>query len=773
MPKPSLRNVVPGLLALLLVSLATTPAAWAFEPEHLEVELVAETTTVQPGTSVLVGIRLAVEEHWHVYWKNPGAAGTAVGITWTLPTGWSVGPILWTAPKTMTLSGLVTYGYQGTFILPMRIEVPADAPEGEVTLSAVANWVVCHEVCVQGDAERTLVLKVSKASPVPGPHQALFEAAKAAWPKAFPAGVTVTARAIEKAIELVLTGPGAWTDPATELYAFTEMDGVGPTERHRVDPNAKQKVTRAGETTSIHLPLEKRRKKPPETLVGMLVVEHAKGRTAYALDVPVAAPVAAQPVEDPPPPAPAVPVALEESDVVPPGFSDGPKKGTYTLAILPTVLTSSGQVVDALSGKFVGEAEEERHPLWLLLLGALVGGMVLNIMPCVLPVLSIKVLGFVSQAEEHPAKVRLHAYAFAAGVLASFWALAIVILLLREGGKELGWGFHFQSPVFVASMAVLMFAVGMNLTGAFEFGLSVQTLAGDAATKIHSGGYGSSFWSGALATVIATPCTAPMMGPAVGYAMTAPIFHCVLVFTALGVGMALPYVLLSMSPRLLKKVPRPGPWMETFKHALAFPMFATVIWLGFVLADHVGAHGVLWMFMSLLVLGLALWIYGHWGTPSTSTRKRWIVGYGLAALAVLGAWRLMVRALNEKAPEAVGAPRVAGGAVGEDEIHWEKWSRERVAWRLSQGHVVFVDFTAKWCVSCLANESAFIDTQPVRDAIKQYNVSMLKADYTREDPDIHAGLAEFRRSSVPLYLVYRPLVAATAAGPTDPPAPPR
>lgn len=708
MPKTLLRHVVPVLLGLLLIPLVAAPAAWA-QPENLEVELVAETTTVQPGSSVLVGIRLAIEEHWHVYWKNPGETGTPVGIKWDLPKGWRAGPILWPAPKALPLGTEVAYAYEGTFVLPVRIDAPADAPEGEVSLPATVDWLVCdHQQCEPGGAERTLVLKVSKAAAAPGPHQELFDAAKAAWPKAFPAGVTVSARAVEKATELVVTGPGPWLDPASKLYAFLERDGAGSSEQLGADPAAEQQVTRAGETTTLRLQLPKKRKKSPETLLGMLVVEDAKGRTVYALVVPVGA------------------------------TSPGPGE-------VPPSMSAAG-----------GEAppegvDDEKQPFWLLLVGALVGGMILNIMPCVLPVLSIKVLGFVSQADEHPALVRRHAYVFAAGVLASFWVLAGIVLGIRAWGEQLGWGFQFQNPVFVSSMAVLMFIVGVNLAGVFEIGLSVQSLAGDAATKIHSSGLGASFWSGALATVIATPCTAPMMGPAIGYAMTAPVIECLLVFTMLGVGMALPYVLLSMSPRLLKKVPRPGPWMETFKHALAFPMFATVIYLGFVLADHIGAAGVLWFFMALLVLGLALWIYGNWGTPSTAQRKRWIVGYGFAFLAALGAFRLIQKALAQQpaAEQFAAAPK-------EGEVFWEKWSKARLAEALAEGKVVFVDFTAKWCVSCQANEAAFIDTDGVREAIDRLGVVMLKADWTRPNEAIRLGLAEFGRSSVPLYLVYSP-----------------
>ncbi|MFM8979606.1 MAG: protein-disulfide reductase DsbD family protein [Planctomycetia bacterium] len=728
------------------------PTGKAPEPglatDHLKVGLAAEHLSVAPGNSVLAGIHLKVEEHWHVYWKNPGI-GDPVAVTWNLPDGWTAGPILWPTPNTFSLGGIVTYGFDGHLVLPVELRAPADAPAGKVELQGSISWLVCHEECVPGDAEVTLTLEVAPGKPEWSPHAPLFTAARESWPKPLPAGARVAGRMDGKQIVLELTGDGPWREQATHLYLYPEKEGEGGAATDVVDTEAAQDVLRGGDQVTMRLRMPKRRRAPPEALKGVLVVEAATSRKGFAVEVALggaAAASAAGGASAAPASAGATPQAAE---AVPAGFEKGPVKGEYALAVLPTVLTSSDLVVDAMAGRFTGGVEEEQSPLWLLLLGALVGGIVLNVMPCVLPVLSIKVLGFVSQADEHPAKARRHAYAFALGVLASFWFLAGLVLSLRAGGEQLGWGFHFQSPIFVASMAALMFGVAMNLAGVFEFGMSVQTLAGDAASKIHVGGYASSFWSGALATVIATPCTAPMMGPAVGYAMTAPMLDCLAVFTFLGVGMALPYVLLSMSPRLLKKMPRPGPWMETFKHALAFPMFATVIWLGFVLSDHVGAQGVLWMFLALLVLGLALWIYGTWGTPSTSLRTRLLVGYCLAFVVAMGAFTLMRRALDQAPPEAPAAEQEGG-------IAWEPWSPERVAWRLSQGKTVFVDFTAKWCVSCLAQERAFIDTEPVRKAIAEHGVVMLKADWTRRDKHITAGLAEHGRSSVPLYLVYRP-----------------
>jgi thiol:disulfide interchange protein DsbD len=737
------------------------------------VELVSAATSVQPGTVTRVGLKFVIDEHWHVYWENPGDAGTPVSVTeWILPEGWSAGPILWPAPSTYPMGPLAGFGYEGALVLPVDLAVPADAPEGTVEIRAQVDWLVCHEECIQGDAELVLELTVARAPASASPHKELFEAAAAAAPKPLPTGTRASARLEGKVVVLTLEGTAAWSPASTTPVVYALTDGEGSHEQQVVEPSGKQEVSRVAATTMVRMPLPKRRRGAPERLRGMLVVNGAEGRPAFALDVPIESdPAAARPPGVPAGPAPGPGAAPTEAAVrskaeepVPPGFEKGPVKGSYTAVRLPTVSTT-GIVVDAMAGRYKGDGDDEDSPLWLLLLGAVVGGIILNVMPCVLPVLSIKVLGFVSQADEHPAKARRHAYAFAIGVIASFWVLAILVLVLREGSKGLGWGFHFQDPVFLVCMAALMFAVGVNMAGVFEFGLSVQSLAGDAASKLHASGYASSFWSGALATVIATPCTAPMMGPAVGYAMTAPTVHCLLVFTHLGIGMSLPYVLLSMSPRLLKKMPRPGPWMDTFKHALAFPMFAAVIWLTFVLSAHVGAAGVTWFLCALLMLAIGLWIYGTWGTPSTPARTRRIVGYGLAALAVFGGVLFTRAALQERAPKR------AAPVLREGEIDWEPWSKERIAWRLSQGQTVFVDFTADWCLSCLAQDKAVIDTDTVRAAIEEHNVAMLKADFTHELPEVLAGLMEFGRTSVPLYVVYRPITPPKEGASSAPPTP--
>jgi thiol:disulfide interchange protein DsbD len=309
-----------------------------------------------------------------------------------------------------------------------------------------------------------------------------------------------------------------------------------------------------------------------------------------------------------------------------------------------------------------------------------------------------------------------------------------------------------------------MVAVGLNLFGVFEMGTSVMNMAGSAAGRIHSGGYAGSFWSGMLATAIATPCSAPFMAPAVGYAVTAPAIESLLLFTFLGAGMALPYVLLTANPRLLKKVPRPGPWMETFKRVLAFPMFGVAAWLVGVVGAQTGVDGVEWLLYGLVVLGIGLWIYGHWGTPERPTNVRRVVGYGLALLVIACAVVLMVLACLQEPQDAV--PFVEGDDVtdelpiGPPTEMWQDWSPSLVRRYLKAGHPVFVDYTAKWCLSCKTYEGAALYRDEFEELVQKHQVATLKADYTvrtsARGRAILQSLKSFGRSGVPLYVVYSP-----------------
>jgi thiol:disulfide interchange protein/DsbC/DsbD-like thiol-disulfide interchange protein len=370
---------------------------------------------------------------------------------------------------------------------------------------------------------------------------------------------------------------------------------------------------------------------------------------------------------------------------------------------------------------------------------AFVGGLILNLMPCVLPVLSLKVLGFLKQAGVHPRHARVHGLVFAAGVVLSFWALAGILLALRALGRHVGWGFQLQSPGFVVFLAFLFFLLALNLFGVFEMGAALTSAGNVAAGR---SGLGHSFWNGALATIVATPCTAPFMGSALGYGLSQPAAVSLLIFTALGLGMAAPYVALSWSPRLLRFLPRPGPWMEGFKQLMGFCLMATVIALLWLFGQQAGVDGIAVLLGALLLAGLGAWVYGR---PSVSVRGR--------ALRVSVSAALVVAALAIGFGPARAASAARASAPVPDS-RWQPWSEARVAELRGQGRPVFVDFTAAWCLTCQVNARVALDTPEVAERFEREGVTLLKADWTLRDDRITQALAAHGRQGVPVYVLY-------------------
>jgi thiol:disulfide interchange protein DsbD len=385
---------------------------------------------------------------------------------------------------------------------------------------------------------------------------------------------------------------------------------------------------------------------------------------------------------------------------------------------------------------------------WALLFAAL-GGLLLNLMPCVFPVLSVKILGFVRDADGDAASLRRHGFLFAAGVLVSMWTLAGVLFALRAAGSQIGWGFQLQSPSFVALMALLFVGIGLNLLGAFEVGTRLTSMGGRLQSASPSEGTTGAFLTGVLATVVATPCTAPFMGAALGVALTLSVGGGLLVFTALGAGMAAPYVGLSMAPRLLDRLPDPGAWMETLKQFFAFPMFATAVWLVWVFGQQTGNNGVALLLFGMLLLGMAAWVLHRWSAPQLS-RAATYATRGLVTALLLGAVAAgVLGATSNRTASASGSEEAAASSAT-----WQTYSADTVERLRNQGRPVFVDFTAAWCLTCQVNERAVLNTQPVQDAFAQRNVALVKADWTNRDPAITQALKSHGRSGVPVYVLY-------------------
>jgi len=392
----------------------------------------------------------------------------------------------------------------------------------------------------------------------------------------------------------------------------------------------------------------------------------------------------------------------------------------------------------------VSAAGESAWGLLAALVLAFAGGLILNLMPCVLPVLSLKVLSFLKAGGGGNVRQGLQ---FTLGVLVSFWVIAAVLAVLRAGGRLLGWGFQFQDPAVVLATAVLFFLIGLNLFGVFEVGGLFTRLGGTLRARAGTG----AFLTGVFATVVATPCTAPFMGAAVGYALSHSIGASFGVFTALALGMAAPSLALYAFPGLSSRLPKPGPWMETFRQVMAFPMMAAAVWMASVLASLSGATGVLVLLAVVLTAGLGAWIWGRWGTLSRRTLVRAVAG-SLALLLVVGstaaAAGLLPRATAAAPALAAGAPAGAPGQA------WEPWSARRVEELRAAGAPVFVDFTARWCLTCLVNERVALENPAVRSRLREAGIAILRADWTDTNDEIARALGEFGRASVPLYVYY-------------------
>jgi thiol:disulfide interchange protein DsbD len=396
--------------------------------------------------------------------------------------------------------------------------------------------------------------------------------------------------------------------------------------------------------------------------------------------------------------------------------------------------------------------------LAVALVFSVIGGLILNLMPCVFPVIGLKVLGFARHAQSHRDESRRGALVFGAGVLVSFWVLGASLLALRAAGEAAGWGFQLQSPSFVALMALLFVAIGMNFAGVFEVGVRLTQLGGLEAGAQRDAGAAGTFGSGVLAVLVATPCTAPFMSSALGYTLGRPAAEVMLVFTGLALGMALPYLLLGFFPQALRWLPRPGRWMESFKQFLAFPMFATAAWLAWVLGLQAGLNAVLALAIGAVLVALAAWLYGRFVQVQGATHRALAALLGVLALAG-GIWLALPAGSDGGQGGANSTGATTGGGGGEArgaDADWEPWSAEAVVKAVAAGRTVFVDFTAAWCVSCQANKALVLARDPVAAEMRARNVLHLRADWTNRDAAITAELAAHGRNGVPLYLVYRP-----------------
>ncbi|SEG41486.1 thiol:disulfide interchange protein DsbD [Bosea lathyri] len=672
-------------LALLAPGFAVAAESAAVTSPRVTATLLSSRDTVAPGERFQVALVQKIAKGWHTYWLNPGDSGEATRIEWTLPAGVTAGAIQWPAPKALPVEPLVNFGFENALLLPVEITVPENARPGErLTLQANATWLVCEKICIPEEGAFTLDLPVGPAGIADDAAQARIDAAIAAMPQ--PAGFRGRLAADGDKLALILPG---LNKGLTDLRFFPLSDSL-------IEHAAPQTPASAADGTTLQLTRSGAFKLEAAEITGVLTFKDGGLPRALSLS------------------ADADPALVTAATGDATGVSAAPRPAVLRLLV---------------------PAEGANLTLWAALAFAFAGGLILNLMPCVLPVLFIKALGFAQLARASRAEVREQGLLFLCGVVATFLLLAGAVVALGALGTSVGWGFQLQSPPLVIALAVIMTLIGFNLLGAFEFGTSAAGIGDGLASR---GGRVGAFMTGVLAVVVATPCTAPFMGAAMGYAVVQPPTVGLAVFMALALGFALPVVALSFAPGLLRLLPKPGRWMVILKQAFAFPMFATAIWLIWVASVQAGPGGVLAALVAVLAAGFIVWLFGV--TRGTGGVR--FVTSVFAVLVALGAgWFVVQSAVPPATTEARAGDMQA-------------WSPERVAALQAEGRPVFVNFTAAWCITCLANERVALSRQEVKDAFAKLGVVYLKADWTNRNSAIAMALAEQGRAGVPLYLFY-------------------
>lgn len=647
-------------------------------------ETLAGVTAFKPGEPFYVALKLTHPEGWHSYYVNSASVANGVTMKWILPEGWTASDLLYPVPhKGIGTDGKTAYDYGGANYFMTRITPPVGVAAGtEIELKAEARWQICDESnCIpEPDFRDPLFISyqvVAGAEATPGPAAGEVEKAKQKLAQSSDAWEVVVKSAGNKILIDLTLKEGAVAELG-DVYFFAAQENV-------TDANAEQTLEKTDKGYTLTVPRLEGEDALQDFKIGDLAgilkagSGWEQGETFEGLDIA--------------------------------GFGTG-------------VADASELYDDVTFGRLLG------------VLGLMfIGGFILNIMPCVFPVIGIKIMGFVNQAGEDKAKIMKHGLVFAAGVLTSFWILAGFLLFLREKaltgtGEAVGWGYQLQNPWMVWGILLIMFILGLSMFGLFEIGAKATSVGSGLQAKQ---GVTGTFFSGVLATVVATPCSAPFLGAAIGVAFALPPTKFMLAFTAMAVGLAAPYLILSAFPVLVRKLPRPGAWMESFKQGMSFLLFGTVgvlVWV--YLAQNEPYHGLNVM-LGLTLIATAAWVYGRWFLPSKSAKARRL---GLTSAVVLLAAGLYI---SKPAPPWV----------------WDSWSEEKVQEALEIGRPVYVDFTATWCVTCQVNKKVAY-TDEVKDLMKNKNLLILRGDKTNPSPDIEDALKKLKRTAIPVNVLYVP-----------------
>jgi thiol:disulfide interchange protein len=656
--------------------------------------LLVDHDVMRPGDRARVGILLEMREGWHTYWINPGESGGPTVAQWKLPQGITVGDFQWPVPELYSVAGIGTYVYYDKVLILAPLSVDASVAPGVYELQAQVDWLECADICLPAGASVVARLEVGPSAR-PSAAASQFEAWQARVPVREPppglrAGWDGPGEGNQRSLWVEWQTQGASKQP--DFFGF---QGQG----YDVSPHT-ERLSAPDQLARVRTRVTRYSDAWPERIPGVLIEQLEPSPLAWEVTL--------------------VPAELDA------GFAPA--------------IPSADPAADPSVG---------RPSVVLMLWFAFVGGLILNLMPCVLPVIALKVLGFLNQVKQSPAEVRRHGLIYGGGVLVSFLAMAALVLVVQAGGRAASWGMQFQDPLFLLIMTTLVALVALNLFGVFEVTLGGRAMGAAAQLASRSGPAGS-FFHGMLATALATPCTAPFLGLALGFAFAQPPLIVLAMFLMVGFGLAFPYVLISFVPGLARWLPRPGPWMEKFKVAMGFPMAATAFWLLSLMARHYGTEGVLWVGVYLVFLALALWVWGEF-VQQGNRRKPLAVAVSIGLLAV-GYGVALERQLQWRAPQSqasAGPVRSTPGGIA-----WESWSAGNVRAAQADGRPVLVDFTADWCMTCKVNKNTSLEIPSVREKLREINAVALSGDYTLRDPEITQELRRWQRAGVPLVLVY-------------------
>lgn len=663
--------------------------------EHVEAALLSRTTHVVPGQILDLALRLTPDEGWHTYWRNPGDTGKPTSIQWQLPEGFKAGDIQWPVPEWIDYDGLTNFGFHGATWLLVPVAVPFQLPVSslsEIVIRADAKWLVCREVCIPEKASFELVLPVAAFTEEPEVYRGAFEEGfSLAW-EATPAlredirgeynvGKIFQARINADLLPVIEEKPQVFiTDGG--IASNARPPGISLSEQYLlVSAEADAYSEEFPEFTSI-------------------IVSWGKGDGSRSVEIPL----------------------KHNPDLI------IDQSGAGALNAHETQLTPPGLSVATL-GKIV--------------LFALLGGLILNAMPCVFPVLSLKVMSLVQSGNHSSAERQLHGVAYTAGILLSFLAIAALLMALRAAGQQIGWGFQLQSPWFVGGLVYLLFVLGLWMSGVLEFGSSLQNVGSGLFNEGHP--VWNSFLTGVLATIVATPCTAPFMGTAMGVALSQSVPVAMLIFLFMGLGLALPFLIIAFVPALAALLPQPGGWMVRLKEVLAFPVYFTAVWLLWVFARQTGSDAASVLLAGVVVIAFAAWL---WRSASRSPKS--IVYKSLAGIAVVLA--LSILWVGAKVSQPVADAGIATLKPQSGDI---AFSEEKLQQALARNKTVFINMTADWCITCKVNERVALKSEAVQAAFSENEVVYLKGDWTNSDPRITSYLEKFQRNGVPLYVVYK------------------